>query len=72
MGKNTVAAPESEDQAVVAIETIESLAYRLAIPDWTMVGMMAAYGWGQGKEMPEADFKAAMEFWLSGPMHRGV
>lgn len=70
--KSSAAAPETEPQAAEEMQTIETLALSLAVPEWTMAGLKMAMGWGEGKEMTEAEFSAAMQDWLSGPMTREV
>jgi hypothetical protein len=61
-----------KDSAKLELFTIEELAQKHNVPSWTLVGMKAAFGWGAGKKMSEADFMKAKDEWLSGPMRRKV
>lgn len=51
---------------------VEELAARNAVPAWMLKGLMAANGWGQGKQVTEAEFLKARDKWLKGPMKRKV
>lgn len=50
---------------------VEEWFKRFNVPGWVQAGMMAAYGWGQGKQLTENDFVKAKSKWLSGPMKGG-
>ncbi len=52
--------------------TVEQLAQRTNVPGWALAGAKVAYGWGEGKEMTEAEFKKAVDKWLNGPMNRNI
>jgi len=50
---------------------VEELFKCFSVPVWMQAGMMAAYGWGQGKQLTEDEFVKAKSKWLSGPMKGG-
>jgi len=54
----------------VEMRTIEELAEKNNVPRWAMAGLKVARGWGAGKVVTEAEFLAALNSWLSGPMRR--
>lgn len=60
----------TEPQAGAPNPTIEELAEKLGVKTWALEGAKRAYGWGAGKRLPESDFRAQIEAWLKGPMHR--
>lgn len=72
MAKNTTASQPTPDQNETEIlPTIEELAKKCNVPEWQMAGLKVANNWGKGKELSEADFLAARDAWLSGPINRG-
>lgn len=52
--------------------TIEKHAADLGMEAWIYAGLLAAYGWGSGKEMTRTEFINARDAWLTGPMSKGV
>lgn len=70
MAKNGNAPPERPD-GDEKMETIEALAEKHQIPPWTLAGAKAAYGWGEGKELTDAEFLKKVRTWLNGPMGGG-
>lgn len=69
-GRAVRAEIEATPQAVTtaAAEPVEVLAERLDTPAWVVAGMKAANGWGEGKQLTEAEFKRAVTAWLGRPM----
>lgn len=58
----------AQENNIPAAETIEVLGKRLATASWVLAGVCEANGWGSGKEMTEAEYKAAVSAWLRMPM----
>jgi hypothetical protein len=50
-------------------KTIEQWAAELGIPEWQLAGLKHHRGWGEGKEVTEAEFKSALSKWLNGPVN---
>lgn len=48
--------------------TIEDLAQKHRVPGWAIAGLKAAYNWGQGKTLTEAQFLKQRDDWLKRPM----
>jgi hypothetical protein len=48
--------------------TIEELAKKNKVPNWTLNGMIAFYKWGAGLMLTETEFLAKRDAWLKGPM----
>lgn len=70
MSDRKMQAAAAMETATALDPTIEELAQKLGVKGWALEGVKKAYGWGQGKRLPEAEFREKMETWLSGPMHR--
>ncbi len=55
--------------AVPDMKTIEELKKSLQVSDPVFAGLMMANGWAEGLRMTEAEFKKALDKWLSRPVH---
>lgn len=67
---STESSPPAAGDAEVLV-TIEELARRHQVPGWVLAGLKVANKWGAGKQLTEAEFIAARDKWLSGPMGGG-
>lgn len=60
-----------EEKQTEEMQAIEKLAIEEKIPSWQLAGVMAANNWASGKQLTLAEFKAAREAFLKGPMTGG-